>query len=182
MTGPIDLVERNDPSRSQMRGQPTEHSRRLGLELQHVPSHDSVERARKGQLRRVALLKSDIAARTVSSTAARSTDRVGRPVDSDDRPALPDKLRGKKRNITTPSADVKHPHPGPDSSVDEHLPGDRLEQLRIEREPSKLRLRVTEHVLAAADIVRTITPIGHPCSFVEPASRAPDERRARVPG
>ena len=118
-----------------------EHRGRLRLELEDVPTHDGVERGRKGELRGIALYERDVRERCLLGPLTCCRNRRGCPVDADDGAALADKLRDEEGDIAATSPDVEDAHPARHAGLDEEATRYGVNQRGLECQAPQLDLQ-----------------------------------------
>jgi hypothetical protein len=154
-------VERDDASGTQMRLQPPQRRRRIGLELEHVSADDRVERLREVQLGGVALDEREVRERRAPGPLARHCERRRSAVDADDGAGLADEVGREEGDVAAPRADVEDAHPARHARVQEEAAGHRLDQRGLEGEPPQLHVRVAEDVGSHEDSLRRLAAQGN---------------------
>jgi hypothetical protein len=122
------------------------------LETQHIPADGGVEGLVEGHRRQLALVESHIGERHgLRAGPSCGQGGVG-SIDSHDLPRRPDQVGRKERDVSGTRADVENAHAMRESSLDQELSGDGIDQLGLSAKSLKFSIRVTHDVRTCAVI------------------------------
>jgi hypothetical protein len=134
-----------------------EHRRGIFLKLEDVASNDGVEGSLERDLARITFAEKHIPKRPGGRTLSRCFECCRNSIYADNLAFVAHDFRGKKGNIASASANVKHTHAGDDPSFTEEPLRYRIDKTRLRLEPFDLPIGMTQHVLGYRISIMTNT-------------------------
>ncbi|MER9456998.1 hypothetical protein NKI64_25220 [Mesorhizobium sp. M0478] len=155
---PVDFVEYHHAPLTKMPRNPPQHLDRIGREHKDVSANNCVERYIESEGGRITLVEDYILQTTLRGSRPSSVKSLRRPVRADNKTCGSDNISREKGDIASAAPHVKDMHSRSKASSPQVIPGHRVNQCRLRRQPSQFSFRMSQLVFVLTFACHTGVP------------------------